>query len=87
MRHDNTDIVVGMNAIAEKVRQEALGLPPNERASLAHELISSLDHANSLDLSPEYEQEIQRRLETVLAGQATSRPSADVFADIEAKLA
>ena len=76
-----------MNVTAEKVRQEALGLLPNERASLAHELISSLDDANSLDLSPEYEQEIQRRLEAVRAGQATSRPAADVFSDIEAQLA
>ncbi len=76
-----------METTIEKIRKKALKLAPDERASLAHELISSLDDAGSLKLNPDYEQEIQRRLKTVLAGHAASRPVKNVFADIEVNLA
>lgn len=75
-----------MISIVEKIRKEALSLAPDERASLAHDLISSLDNSGTLDLTPEYEEEIQRRLNAVRGGQATSRPAEAVFADIEARV-
>ena len=71
----------------KEIREKALRLRPDERASLAHELIASLEDAERFDLSREYEQEIQRRLAEVLAGRAKSRPASDVFADIEARFA
>lgn len=69
----------------EKIRSEVMALSMSERASLAHELILSLDDPSDYDLSPEQEAEIQRRLEMVQEGAASGRPSADVFADIKAK--
>ena len=75
-----------MDTIVEKIRKEALSLAPDERASLAHDLISSLENSVTLDLTPEYEEEIQRRLEAIRSGQATSRSAEAVFADIEARL-
>ena len=74
-----------MSTIAEKIRKEALSLAPDERASLAHDLISSLDNSGALDFTPEYEKEIQRRLDAVRSGKATSRPADAVFADIETR--
>jgi len=66
----------------EKVRNDVMGLSVSERASLAHELILSLDDPADLDLSPAQESEIQRRLKIVREGTATGRAKAEVFADI-----
>jgi putative addiction module component (TIGR02574 family) len=69
----------------EEVRSEAMALSASERASLAHELILSLDDPTDYDLGPAQETEIQRRLNMVREGTASGRPAAEVFADIKAK--
>lgn len=69
----------------EKVRSEVMELSASERASLAHELILSLDDPTDYDLSAAQETEIQRRLKTVRDGSASGRPAAEVFADIRAQ--
>lgn len=61
-------------------------LSAGERASLAHELILSLEEPGAYELSPEQEAEIRERLRKVESGEATGRPAAEVLADIEAKL-
>ena len=60
-------------------------LSASERASLAHDLILSLDDPAHFELGPDQEREIQRRVLMVREGKATSRPVEDVFADIKAK--
>jgi len=74
-----------MPIIAEKIFREAMALSASERASLAHDLILSLDDPENFELSPEQEKEIRSRVKMVRDGQAKGRPSADVFADIKAK--
>lgn len=74
-----------MKTAMEKVRGAALNLPLGERASLAHELILSLESPAAYALPPSVEQEIARRASMVREGTAASRPAEDVFADIEAK--
>jgi len=74
-----------MSKTVEALRNEALAMSPSERASLAHDLILSLDDPASYDLSPEQEAEIQRRVQKVREGRATGRPAAAVFADIKSK--
>lgn len=69
----------------EKVRSEVMALSVSERASLAHEIILSLDDSTDYDLSPAQETEIQRRLKMVKEGAASGRPAAEVFADIRAR--
>lgn len=69
----------------EKMRSEVMALSASERASLAHELILSLDDPTEFDLSPAQETEIQRRLNMVREGTASGRPADEVFADIRAK--
>jgi len=73
-----------MSALQE-IREEALALSASERASLAHDLILSLDDPTALELSPELEVEIRRRLQKVREGTATGRPAEEVLADIRAK--
>ena len=59
----------------EKVRSEVMTLSASERASLAHELILSLDDPSDCDLSGAQESEIQRRLKMVQEGTASGRPA------------
>lgn len=70
----------------EEIRKEAMTLSVGERASLAHDLILSLDEPGAYELSPEQEAEIRRRVRRIESGKATGRPAADVLAEIEARL-
>jgi putative addiction module component (TIGR02574 family) len=74
-----------MSKTVEAVRKEALALSPSERASLAHDLILSLDDPASYNLSPDQEAEIQRRVQMVREGRATGRRPAEVFSDLKPK--
>lgn len=73
-----------MNTVQE-IQSEAMALSASERASLAHDLILSLDDPARFELGPDQEREIQRRVQMVREGTAASRPAEDVFADIKAK--
>jgi putative addiction module component (TIGR02574 family) len=70
----------------EEIRKEAMTLSAGERASLAHDLILSLEEPNAYELSAEQEAEIRRRVRKVKSGKAAGRPAADALAEIEAKL-
>lgn len=74
-----------MSTTIETVRDEVMSLSLSERASLAHELILSLDKPSDFDLGPEQEAEIARRVQLVREDAVKGRPAADVFADIKAK--
>ncbi len=74
-----------MNTSVQTVRAEALSLSVSERASLAHDLILSLDEPAAFSLGAEQETEIARRVQRVREGSAKGRPAADVFRDIKAK--
>jgi putative addiction module component (TIGR02574 family) len=73
-----------MGKVIDDIRQQAMALSPSERANLAHDLILSLD--DDLELSPEQEAEIQRRIKAVKEGTATGRPAEDIIADIRVSL-
>jgi putative addiction module component (TIGR02574 family) len=62
-----------------------MALSDSERASLAHDLILSLDDPADFELSPGQEAEIQRRVQMVREGSAPGRAADEVFADIKAK--
>jgi len=74
-----------MSTTVEKVRHEALALSTSERASLAHDLILSLDNPSNYTLSPKQEAEIQRRVQMVREGKAKGRPAEEVFTQIKAQ--
>ena len=54
----------------EKLRSQVLNLPELERADLAHELIKSLDAPEDKDIDAAWDQEIERRISQIDAGQA-----------------
>ncbi len=74
-----------MSTTVQTVREEVMALSLSERASLAHDLILSLDEPSDFDLGPEQEAEIALRVQMVREGTATGRPADDVFRDIKAK--
>lgn len=71
----------------DRVRSEAMSLSASERASLAHDLIISLEDPTDFELGPEREAEIRRRVRLVREGKTSGRPARKVFADIRAKYA
>jgi len=70
----------------EEIRREAMTLSAGERASLAHDLILSLEDPDAYELSPEQEAEIRKRVRRVKRGKALGRPAAEVLAEVEARL-
>ena len=54
---------------AQELLQKALGLPENERAELAGNLIASLDRKVDPDVDSAWQQEIARRAHEVRSGQ------------------
>lgn len=69
-----------------EIRREAMALSAGERASLAHDLILSLEDPDAYELGPEQETEIRKRVRKVKTGKAAGRPAAEVLADIETRL-
>lgn len=67
------------------IHDEAMALSASERASLAHDLILSLEDPADFELSSAQETEIERRLMMVRKGTAKGSPADEVFADIKAK--
>ena len=53
-----------MGKTVHDIRAEALALSASERTSLAHDLILSLDDPENLQLGPEQEAEILRRVKS-----------------------
>jgi putative addiction module component (TIGR02574 family) len=57
-------------AILDKLRAEALTLTDSERATLAYDLVKSLDEPADSDAAAEWDNEIMRRLRAVDSGTA-----------------
>ncbi|OGV83704.1 MAG: hypothetical protein A3K19_13805 [Lentisphaerae bacterium RIFOXYB12_FULL_65_16] len=74
-----------MNTV-DKIRRNALALSPSERASIAHDLLVSLDEPSGLVLDDKYETEIRRRFAWVRTGRADGEPAETVFTELAGKL-
>jgi putative addiction module component (TIGR02574 family) len=74
-----------MAALLEKMTNDALSLPQEDRAKLAHELIVSLDEHLDSDVGEAWENEIRRRVKEIKEGTAKGRPAEQVLSEIRAK--
>ena len=70
-----------MSARAEQVLNEALGLPPSERAELAEKLFSSLDISQD-ELGRVWAQEADSRIDAYENGKIDTIPAGQVFKNI-----
>jgi putative addiction module component (TIGR02574 family) len=75
-----------MGRAKEALEKELLDLDPTERAAVAEDALRSLDGTAYGELSPAWEEEIQRRLRAVDDGSAELIPGDEVFREIEAEL-
>jgi putative addiction module component (TIGR02574 family) len=78
-----------VNARTRELLLEVLELSPEDRALIAVELEASLDaeHGSIQDVDKAWAEEIQRRVDNVLAGRSRGRPAKDVIAEIRSGLA
>jgi putative addiction module component (TIGR02574 family) len=72
-----------MAAILDRVEQEALGLPREERAFLADRLLSSLGGEALSDVDAAWVAEAERRYAEYKEGRRQPVPAAKVFADAD----
>jgi len=76
-----------MTSKTKALLDEVLRLPPSERAELVAEILASLEVEDSpTQLSCAWRAEVDRRVQRVLAGEATGAPWEEVRARIEARL-
>jgi putative addiction module component (TIGR02574 family) len=74
-----------MSVTAEKVA-EVLALPEQDRAYLAHQLITSLDDTVDADAEAQWNDVIDRRSREMAEGRVDARPEEEVIGAIRAKL-
>jgi putative addiction module component (TIGR02574 family) len=75
-----------MSIAAEKIAAEALALPEDERASLARELIVSLDSETDHNAEAEWAEVIDRRSHEIAEGKVPCRPIGETIQNIRARL-
>jgi putative addiction module component (TIGR02574 family) len=77
-----------MSVSLQQIEADALGLPANERARLAHRLIQSLDEEieDPAEAERAWQAEIQLRLDEYRAGKVQTTPAADVFSEARRRL-
>ena len=74
-----------MSILLQEVTNNALNLPPEERAELAHKLIESLDEGTDKEVESAWDAEIERRVSEIKSGKAKGRPAEEILAKIRAK--
>ena len=67
----------------EKVEQDALSLPPEQRAFLADRLLSSLGGEALSDVDDAWVVEAERRYREYKEGKRTPIPATDVFGEAD----
>lgn len=80
MRRSRAPATLPAMADPSQLLQDALALPPRERAELAEAIMVSLD---GFDLGDEWEEEIQRRVDEVDAGRVQPLPGEEVLSRLE----
>lgn len=63
----------------QQLLDEAMALPPEERAELAEKLLESLDAADQKEIDAAWAEEAQRRLGAVETGQMGTLPAQEAF--------
>jgi len=69
-----------------EVTQDALRLPHDEQLRLARTLLESSEAHGQPEVDSAWEEEIERRINSIDAGLAKSRPFAEVVAEIDRQL-
>ena len=74
-----------MGMATDKILEEALLLPADERASLAERILQSLNLPTEAEINRLWVEEAERRVSELEAGKVELIPGEQVFAKIRAK--
>jgi len=70
----------------ESIASEALLLPKDQRLTLAHRILSSVEPQVDPEAESAWDAEIRDRIKRYDAGQAQAIPAKEVFNDLDKKL-
>jgi len=76
-----------MTALAEKIYNEALDLPTEDRLTLLDRLLHTTNLSTQADIDQAWGEEADRRDRQIDTGTATMIPGSEVFEKINARLA
>lgn len=74
-----------MTTQAQQVLEEAVGLPPIERAELVERILSSFDFPSRADIDAAWAREVEDRIDAYERGYIAAIPATGVFEKIEKK--
>ena len=74
-----------MTETMEQLKVQLERLPSQERAELAHFLLSSLEQEADADADAAWEVELARRVTDIQSGKVVGTPAAQVFAELRAQ--
>jgi putative addiction module component (TIGR02574 family) len=75
-----------MNGTVENLVAEAISLPPDQRLTLAHRILSSVEPTASPEIEAAWDDAIRERIARYDAGEVRSIPAAEVFAEVDRRL-
>jgi putative addiction module component (TIGR02574 family) len=70
----------------ETLAKEAMQLPPDQRLTLAHKILSSVEPAGSPELQALWDTEIRARIARYDSGETRGMPASEVFAELDRRL-
>ena len=75
-----------MSESIDTIVSEAMHLPPDQRLTLAHRILTSVEPDASTETEAAWDAEIRRRIDRFDSGGATTIPAAEVFAEAQRRL-
>jgi putative addiction module component (TIGR02574 family) len=75
-----------MSESVESIVAEAVHLPPDQRLTLAHKILSSVEPEPSSETDLAWDREIRERMVRYDAGELQSIPAAQVFEELDRRL-
>lgn len=75
-----------MNGSVDTIVAEAVQLPPDQRLTLAHKILSSIEPERSTEIDAAWDHEIRDRIARYDAGGVQCIPATEVFAELDRRL-
>ena len=76
-----------MSETVDSIVAEAVQLPPDQRLTLAHRILSSVEPESSAAMDAAWDREIRGRIARYDAGVVRTIPASEVFAELDRRLA
>jgi putative addiction module component (TIGR02574 family) len=75
-----------MSEAVDTIIAEAVRLPPDQRLTLVHRILTSVEPEESTETEAAWDKEIRERIARFDAGEVRSIPAGEVFAELDRRL-